>query len=533
MMTQPAGAAAAAHQSAAGLNGTATDGARAGGAEIICTTATTTVSAAAFSQTLQALAAGPDGEAAAQPGAVAADTPDTKSPPQDAIVLPQEWLLASTAAEQGASAQPGACNQPGKPAPLPAAVDPQTTQPAGKDQSAGAAASPSSTRLRTASARQPAIVADSKNCPRTKSAAPALQKDLARALFAKSSARPAQTGAVDSDAVAGDANAIQISTSVPIPAPLPTPEQTQAMGSGAALLAAVLQWLQPARGDASDAGSSTPTANGGQLSDADPMSVTGAVTAAASADAKTTATTAAAVNASVNPTAVTTAASGQSAPTPAAGSRQDLVAAVAGKSGAPPATLPAAPLVSPLIFQREPRAQTTGDDAARQPRDLANADLTAGNLSMAAALRATSAANPAQPEHSVAVPVHDRHWPTAMAAQVLILSSDKVRTATLRLSPEHLGPVEVHIDMQDSNVNVNFTAAHAETRAALEQAMPQLRNVLAGAGLTLGQATVQQQARRESQNPGALPRTGNATEPPLETPVTVVARALGMIDEYV
>ena len=119
-----------------------------------------------------------------------------------------------------------------------------------------------------------------------------------------------------------------------------------------------------------------------------------------------------------------------------------------------------------------------------------------------------------------------------MAGQVLILSSDKVRSATLRLSPEHLGPVEVHIDMQDSNVNVNFTAAHAETRAALEQALPQLRTVLAGAGLTLGQATVQQQARRESQNSHALARAGGAADETIEAPI-IVTRSLGMIDEYV
>ena len=85
---------------------------------------------------------------------------------------------------------------------------------------------------------------------------------------------------------------------------------------------------------------------------------------------------------------------------------------------------------------------------------------------------------------------------------------------------------------KDANVNVNFTAAHAETRAALEQAMPQLRAVLAGAGLTLGQATVQQQARHESQNSHALARVGSAADEPLDAPITVT-RVLGMIDEYV
>ncbi len=38
-----------------------------------------------------------------------------------------------------------------------------------------------------------------------------------------------------------------------------------------------------------------------------------------------------------------------------------------------------------------------------------------------------------------------------------------------------LGPVEVHIDLRSSQINVNFVAAHPETRSALEQSVPTLR----------------------------------------------------------
>ena len=173
-------------------------------------------------------------------------------------------------------------------------------------------------------------------------------------------------------------------------------------------------------------------------------------------------------------------------------------------------------------------------DAPRAPRVIPGDGASIDTSGMAAALRAANPANTptaAPVEHTVAVPVHDRHWPTAMAAQVLILSGDKVRAATLRLTPEHLGPVEVRIDMQDSSVNVNFTAAHAETRSALEQAMPQLRSVLAGAGLTLGQATVQQQARHASQNPQPMLRGTGSVDDANEVPVSAW-RALGLVDEY-
>jgi flagellar hook-length control protein FliK len=149
---------------------------------------------------------------------------------------------------------------------------------------------------------------------------------------------------------------------------------------------------------------------------------------------------------------------------------------------------------------------------------------------MASALR--TAANAAAPaERTVPVNVHDRHWPQAVAGQVLVLTDQRIDTATLRLSPEHLGPVEVHIDMQAQGVNVSFHADHADTRTALEQALPQLRAAFAGAGLTLGQATVQQQMRHGSQNAPAT--TQDPAAPADQVGVTpAVIRAIGLVDEY-
>jgi hypothetical protein len=59
-----------------------------------------------------------------------------------------------------------------------------------------------------------------------------------------------------------------------------------------------------------------------------------------------------------------------------------------------------------------------------------------------------------------------------------------------------------------------------------------LREAFAGAGLTLGEASVQQQMRRESQNPGSVRRSPG---PDADDPVMTAgnARAIGLIDEYV
>jgi len=113
------------------------------------------------------------------------------------------------------------------------------------------------------------------------------------------------------------------------------------------------------------------------------------------------------------------------------------------------------------------------------------------------------------------------------------MAGSQVQSATLSLSPQHLGPIQVRIDLQQSQINVNFSAAHADTRAALADAMPRLREMLAAGGLSLGQANVQQQSTGNgSTAPPPSPRMHTSDE--TVDPVAVGAtRALGLVDEYV
>ena len=172
--------------------------------------------------------------------------------------------------------------------------------------------------------------------------------------------------------------------------------------------------------------------------------------------------------------------------------------------------------------------------ATSDPASAANAASTADLSALASLVRGLpgGAVQAGTAQHSIAVPVSDPSWPHAVAAQVQLFAAANIQSATLRLSPEHLGPVEVHIDMQASQINVSFVAAHAETRSALEQSVPTLRAMLAHGGLTLGQAQVQGEARSGSQSLSARTHGvagAESTEEPIAASVT---RSVGLIDEY-
>jgi flagellar hook-length control protein FliK len=162
--------------------------------------------------------------------------------------------------------------------------------------------------------------------------------------------------------------------------------------------------------------------------------------------------------------------------------------------------------------------------------DHADSGVIAELRSSFSAFMEVSGATASRAERSIGISVHDARWPTAVSNEVAWCAQNGVQTATLKLAPENLGPVQLRVDLDGKHVNVNFTAAHLETREALESSLPRLRELLASSGLTLGQASVQQEARRESHSAAAAARSeGESPAAELSTPLRL---AIGLVDAY-
>lgn len=113
--------------------------------------------------------------------------------------------------------------------------------------------------------------------------------------------------------------------------------------------------------------------------------------------------------------------------------------------------------------------------------------------------RSASAVPTAYVEHTLGAP----GWDQAFGSQVSVLVSRREPQAEIRLNPPQLGPVEVRIELKGDQVSLAFSAPQADTRAAIENALPHLREMLAGNGLALGNASVN--AETSQQQPGARP----------------------------
>ena len=99
----------------------------------------------------------------------------------------------------------------------------------------------------------------------------------------------------------------------------------------------------------------------------------------------------------------------------------------------------------------------------------------------------------------IATPVHSPNWSAEVGQRVVWMAKNDVQEAQLSVNPPHLGPIEITLSLKDDNATAHFSSPHAEVRAALEEALPRLREMLAGAGVQLGQSDVGAQSQQAFQ----------------------------------
>lgn len=122
-------------------------------------------------------------------------------------------------------------------------------------------------------------------------------------------------------------------------------------------------------------------------------------------------------------------------------------------------------------------------------------------LALATAPAPTPApATPALPQLQLASPPGSPGFAGELGQQVLWLGQQDIKEAKIRLHPEDLGSIDVHLSVSHDRVDVVFSAQHPAAVTAVQQSLPQLDQLLARHGLALGHAEVGQQQNRGDQH---------------------------------
>lgn len=129
-------------------------------------------------------------------------------------------------------------------------------------------------------------------------------------------------------------------------------------------------------------------------------------------------------------------------------------------------------------------------------------------------------------------------WAADLGQQMVDMVTRGDQQVDLRLHPAELGPLSISLNLNDGTTQAQFQVAHASVRAAVEQALPQLREALATQGIALGQASVSDQSSRQASGGQSQrdPQPQSASAPVSRTepaPVQQVVLSGSAIDLYV
>jgi hypothetical protein len=104
-------------------------------------------------------------------------------------------------------------------------------------------------------------------------------------------------------------------------------------------------------------------------------------------------------------------------------------------------------------------------------------------------------------------------WSQELGDKVVWMSTSQGHSSQLVLNPPSLGTVEVRLQVHGSEAGAQFYSANADVRNAIEAAMPKLREMLADAGIALGEAMVSNQSfsQREAYQPPQQTTPGAAS----------------------
>ncbi|MBI3529264.1 MAG: flagellar hook-length control protein FliK [Betaproteobacteria bacterium] len=149
----------------------------------------------------------------------------------------------------------------------------------------------------------------------------------------------------------------------------------------------------------------------------------------------------------------------------------------------------------------------------------------------------------------LAQPFGSPTWDDGFSSRVVWMAKNNVQSAEIRLNPPDLGPIEVTLVLTgdqgaQASASVQFSAAHAATREAIESALPRLREMLLENGIALGNTTVDARTAGNTDGSGdsgrpshgstrSDARAGQTPEPPIQPRLgSPLRRGSGLVDTF-
>lgn len=149
----------------------------------------------------------------------------------------------------------------------------------------------------------------------------------------------------------------------------------------------------------------------------------------------------------------------------------------------------------------------------------------------------TSVANLAPAAHTavfeIRTPVGALAWTESLTQTVMVSVRERVQEAEIRVQPQELGPISMTLKLDGDSASIAFNIAVPETRALVESNLPQLKEALASAGLSLTGSTVDGGSRQSSDDTArGTPERDTGPSSVTEITPTVVRISDRLVDTF-
>lgn len=129
----------------------------------------------------------------------------------------------------------------------------------------------------------------------------------------------------------------------------------------------------------------------------------------------------------------------------------------------------------------------------------------------------TAAANQQPAQLGVSAHMSTPAWSQQFSEKVVWMANNDIQSAQIHINPPQLGPLQITLNLSGDQASAIFASPHPEVRQAIENSMPQLKEMLASAGISLGDTNVG--ANLAQQNPNAPFLPPNRTQSALENAI--------------
>lgn len=172
------------------------------------------------------------------------------------------------------------------------------------------------------------------------------------------------------------------------------------------------------------------------------------------------------------------------------------------------------------LQKQSPVASSTTKPAIDWPIVQASSALDVSGLNLTTSTPGSELKAPLltdKPVIQLNTPVNNTSWGDSFNQRIHWLVNQSVSGAEIRLNPQHMGPVEVRIQMQNDQATVSFTAQHAATKEAIDAALPRLREMLNEQNVNVVEMDVSQHSFAEQREQQTLAEHENKAAQAVES----------------